>query len=64
MLTCIALNVLYIVYNVITCINSVNIISIVFDDMVEKPSVSVFQNFLQIENQLNIKEIIGRNVWM
>ena len=32
--------------------------------MVEKPSVSVFQNFLQIENQLNIKKVMGRNVWM
>ena len=30
-----------------------------FDDMVEKPSVSAFQNFLQIENQLNIKKVIG-----
>ena len=25
--------------------------------MVAKPSVSVFQNFLRIENQLNIKKI-------
>ena len=32
--------------------------------MVEKPSVSAFQNFLQIENLLNIKKVIGRNVWM
>ena len=37
---------------------------IVFDGMVEKPSVSPFQNFLQIENQLNIKKVMGRNVWM
>ena len=35
---------------------------IVFDGMVEKPSVSAFQNFLQIENRLNIKKVIGRNV--
>ena len=35
---------------------------IVFDDMVEKPLVSAFQNFLQIENWLNIKKVIGRNV--
>ena len=41
---------------------SVNIYSI--DGMVEKPSVSAFQNFLQIENRLNIKKVIGRNVWM
>ena len=37
---------------------------ILFDDMVEKPLVSAFQNFLQIENQLNIKKVMGRNVWM
>ena len=35
---------------------------IVFDGMVEKPTVSAFQNFLQIENRLNIKKVIGRNV--
>ena len=60
------------------CINSVDIDSIecirdpclvltvstyiVFDGMVEKPTVSAFQNFLQIENRLNIKKVIGRNV--
>ena len=27
-------------------------------------SASAFQNFLQIENQLNIKKVMGRNVWM
>ena len=32
--------------------------------MVEKPSVSAFQNFLWIENRLNIKKVMGRNVWM
>ena len=32
--------------------------------MVGKPSASAFQNFLEIENQLNIKKVIGRNVWM
>ena len=32
--------------------------------MVEKPPVSAFQNFLWIENQLNIKKVMGRNVWM
>ena len=32
--------------------------------MVEKPLVSAFQNFLQIENQLDIKKVMGRNVWM
>ena len=41
-------------------VNSVDIYSI--DGMVEKPSVSAFQNFLQIENRLNIKKVIGRNV--
>ena len=35
---------------------------IVFDGMVEKSSVSAFQNFLRIENWLNIKKVIGRNV--
>ena len=60
------------------CIDSVNIHSIecirdpclvstvstyiVFDGMVEKPSVSAFQNFLRIENRLNIKKFIGRKV--
>ena len=32
--------------------------------MVEKPRVSAFQNFLRIENPLNIKKVMGRNVWM
>ena len=60
------------------CIDSVNIHSIecirdlclvltvstyiIFDGMVEKPSVSAFQNILRIENWLNIKKVIGRNV--
>ena len=44
------------------CIDSVNIDGI--DGMVEKPWVSAFQNFLQIENPLNIKKVMGRNVWM
>ena len=34
------------------------------DGMFEKPSVSAFQNFLRIENRLNIKKVMGRNVWM
>ena len=32
--------------------------------MVEKPSVSAFQNFFRIENQLNNKKVMGRNGWM
>ena len=32
--------------------------------MAEKPSVSAFQNFLWIENRLNIKKVMGRNMWM
>ena len=44
------------------CIDSVDIYSI--DSMVEKPSVSASQNFLRIENQLNIKKVMYRNVWM
>ena len=45
-----------------SCIDSINIYSI--DGMVEKPLVSAFQNFLWIENWLNIKKVMGRNVWM
>ena len=30
----------------------------------KSPRVSAFQNFLQIENPLNIKKVMGRNVWM
>ena len=37
---------------------------IVFDGMVKKPSVPGFQNFLWIKNRLNIKKVMGRNVWM
>ena len=37
---------------------------IIFDGMVEKPSVSAFKNILRIGNQLNIKKVMGRNVWM
>ena len=44
------------------CLMSTVSTYIVFDSMVEKPSVSAFQNFLRIENQLNIKKVIGRNV--
>ena len=32
--------------------------------MIEKPSVLAFQNILQIENWLNIKKVMDRNVWM
>ena len=46
----------------LSCINSINIYSI--DGIVAKPSLSSFQNFLRIENQLNIKEVMDRNVWM
>ena len=46
----------------LSCDDSINIYSI--DGMVEKPSVSAFQNFLQIENRLNIKNVMGRNMWV
>ena len=46
----------------LSCIDSIDIYS--NDGMVEKPSVSAFQNFLWIENRLNIKKVMGRNVWM
>ena len=36
----------------------------VFDGMVEKPSVSAFQNFFRIENPLNIKEVMSKNVYV
>ena len=58
--TYIALNALEIL---MTHINSIDIY-IVFDDMMEKPSVSVFQNCFQIENQLNIWKVMCRNVCM
>ena len=45
-----------------SCVDSVDMYSI--DGMVEKFWVSAFQNFLRIENPLNIKKVIGRNVWM
>ena len=37
---------------------------IVFNGMVEKSIVSAFKNFLRIENRLNIRKVMGRNVWM
>ena len=43
-------------------VSTVSIYSI--DGIVEKPSVSAFQNFLRIENWLNIKKVMGKNVWM
>ena len=56
----------YIVSNaleiLVSSVDSIDIYSI--NGMVEKPSVSAFQNFLWIENWLNIKKVIGRNVWM
>ena len=33
-----------------------------FDGMVEKPTVSAFQNFFRIENPLSIKEVMSQNV--
>ena len=46
----------------LSCIDSIDIYSI--DGMVEKPSVSAFQNCFRIENRLNIKKVMGRNMWM
>ena len=57
--TYIALNALHIL---MSSIDSIDIYS--NNGIVAKPSVSAFQNFLQIENQLNIKKVMGRNVWM
>ena len=58
-LTYIALNALKIL---IPSVDSINIYSI--DGMGKKPSVSAFQKKLQIENRLNIKKVMDRNVWM
>ena len=55
----IALNTLEIL---MSSIDSIDIYS--NDGMVEKPLVSAFQNFLQIENWLNIKKVMDRNVWI
>ena len=35
---------------------------IVFGGMVEKPEVSAFQNSFWIENQLNIKKVMSKDV--
>ena len=37
---------------------------ITFDGMVEKVSVSAFQNFFWIENQLNIKKVMSKDVYV
>ena len=37
---------------------------IALDGMVEKVKVSAFQNFLQIENRLNIKKVMDKNVYV
>ena len=58
-LTYIALNALAILTPSVDSIDIYNI-----DGMVEKPSVSAFQNFLRIENRVNIKKVMDRNVWM
>ena len=56
----------YIVLNaleiLVPSVDSIDIYSI--NGRVIKPPVSTFQNFLWIENPLNIKKVIGRNVWM
>ena len=44
------------------CIDSIDIYSI--KGMFKKPLVSAFQNFLWIENRLNIKKVMVKNVWM
>ena len=37
---------------------------IVFNAMVGKVYVSAFQNFLQVENRLNIKKVMSKNVFV
>ena len=53
---------LYALEILMSSIDSINIYSI--DGVVEKLSVSAFQNFLQIENWLNFKKVMDRNMWM
>ena len=36
----------------------------VFDGMVGKPQVSAIQSFFQIENLLNIKEVMSKNMFV
>ena len=36
----------------------------IWHGMVEKPYVSAFQNFLRIENWLNIKKVMSKNMCM
>ena len=45
-----------------SCVDSVDMYSKY--GMVKKPWVSAFQNFLRIQNPLNIKKVMGMNVWM
>ena len=45
------------------CLVSTVLTYIVFDGMVEKPSVSAFQNLSWIKNRLNIGKVMGRNVF-
>ena len=37
---------------------------IALDGMVRKVQVSAFQNFFRIENRLNIKKVISKNVYV
>ena len=46
-------------YHQILCILKIITIS---DGMVGKPYVSAFQNFFRIENPLNIKQVMSKNV--
>ena len=56
-LTYIALNTLEILQLVLTVLTY-----IAFDGMTQKPSVSAFQVFFRIENWLNIKKVMSKNV--
>ena len=46
------------------CLVSTVLTYIVLMVWLKKSRVSAFQNFLPIENPLNIKKVMGRNVWM
>ena len=46
------------------CLVSTVLTYIVLMVWLKSPPVSAFQNFLRIENWLNIKKVMGRYVWM
>ena len=75
--TCIPLHVVYCVENVLTALTSIalNALEILMSSIdvstyivmmvwLKSPQSQLSKNFLWIENQLNIKKVMGRNMWM